>query len=180
MIAYYPYIKALHIIFVITWFAGLFYMPRLFIYHIEATAKAAPEKDILTRQFKIMSHRLWYIITWPSLVLASIFAFWMLHLNPALLNAPWMQLKLGFVVLLYIYHFYNHKIFLQLQRDEINHTSNFMRIWNEAATVILFSVVFLAVLKNSIDWIFGLAGLLILIAILMLGIKLYKRIRNRD
>ncbi len=68
---YYNYIKSLHLIFVITWFAGLFYQPRLFIYHIEASKKESPEKEILEKQLKLMARRLWYIITWPSAILAS-------------------------------------------------------------------------------------------------------------
>lgn len=75
---YYNYLKSLHLIFVITWFAGLFYIVRLFVYQIEADAKPSPEREILQKQYKIMTYRLWYIITWPSAVLASIFAFWML------------------------------------------------------------------------------------------------------
>lgn len=177
---YYLYIKALHVIFVITWFAGLFYIPRLFMYHIEASQKESPEKDILTAQLKLMTKRLWYIITWPSMILASIFAFWMLHLNSGLLNAPWMQIKLGFIVLLYAYQFKNHQIFRQLQGDIIKHSSNFMRIWNEAATLILFAVVFLAILKDAKNWIYGLIGLVLLALILMMGIKLYKRIQNKN
>ena len=77
---YYNYLKSLHLIFVITWFAGLFYIVRLFVYQIEAAAKPSPEKEILQKQFRIMSYRLWYIITWPSAVLASIFAFSLLSL----------------------------------------------------------------------------------------------------
>ena len=74
------YIKALHIIFVITWFAGLFYIVRLFIYYAEAEEKEETAKFILQTQYKLMSKRLWHIITWPSAVLASLFAFWMLCL----------------------------------------------------------------------------------------------------
>ena len=78
MDAYYNYIKSLHLIFVITWFAGLFYIVRLFVYHAEAKAKPEPEQSILVKQYQLMAYRLWYIITWPSAVLASVFAFWML------------------------------------------------------------------------------------------------------
>ncbi len=98
---YYNYIKALHLIFVITWFAGLFYIPRLFIYHIEASEKPEPENSILTTQLKLMTKRLWYIITWPSAVLATIFAVWLLILVPVWLQMPWMHVKLAFVVLLF-------------------------------------------------------------------------------
>ena len=177
---YYLYIKALHVIFVITWFAGLFYIPRLFMYHIEASEKQAPENKILGDQLKLMAKRLWYIITWPSMLLASVFGFWMLYLNSGLFNAPWMQIKLGFIMLLYIYHFKNHQIFKQLQNDIINYSTKFMRIWNEGATLILFAVVFLAILKDARNWLYGLVGLLVLAMGLMLGIKLYKRIRDKN
>ncbi len=177
---YYQYIKALHLIFVITWFAGLFYIPRLFVYHIEANSKPSPEKEILTEQLKLMTKRLWFIITWPSAILTTIFAAWLLILMPNLLKEDWMLIKLAFVVLLILYQFKTHQIFNQLQRDEVRYTSNFMRIWNEGSTIVLFSVVFLAILKNGIDWIFGLVGLFILVLLLILGIKLYKRIRDKN
>lgn len=177
---YYNYIKALHLIFVITWFAGLFYIPRLFIYHIEATHKPEPQSKILIAQFKVMAKRLWYIITWPSAILACFFAVWLLYLMPDLLEQPWMQVKLGFVLLLLIYHLKCHNIFKQLQADVVQYTSRFMRIWNEVATLILFSVVFLAILKNAINWIFGLLGLVLLSILLAIGIKLYRRLRERE
>lgn len=177
---YYNYIKSLHLIFVITWFAGLFYIPRLFIYHIEASQKPSPEKEILSKQLKLMSKRLWYIITWPSSILAIIFAIWLLVLSPSFLEQGWMHIKLAFVLLLIVYHLRTHMIFKQLQRDEINYSSNFMRIWNEGATLILFAIVFLVILKSSINWIFGVVGIIILGIMLMLGIKLYKRIRKRN
>ncbi|AIY12795.1 MULTISPECIES: CopD family protein [Cellulophaga] len=176
----YGYIKALHLIFVITWFAGLFYVPRLFINHIEASLRPSPEKEILTKEFKLMTKRLWYIITWPSAILAIVFAIWLLVLLPAWLQQPWMHVKLAFVVLLILYHLKNHQIFKQLQRDDIRYTSNFMRIWNEGATIILFAVVFLVVLKSTISWVYGVVGIIALGVLLMLGIKLYKRIRAKN
>lgn len=177
---YYNYIKALHLIFVVTWFAGLFYIPRLFIYHIEAAAKPSPDKEILSNQLKLMTKRLWYIITWPSAVLCTVFAIWLLLLIPEWLKQPWMLIKLVFVVLLIVYHMKTHLIYLQLQRDEIKYSSNFMRIWNEGATVILFAVTFLVILKGTFNWIFGVLGLIVLGILLMLGIRLYKRIRDKN
>ncbi|MCG2460908.1 CopD family protein [Flavobacteriaceae bacterium F89] len=177
---YYNYIKALHLIFVITWFAGLFYIPRLFIYHIEASQKPSPAKEILTRQLQLMTKRLWYIITWPSAVLAVLFASWLLVLMPSWLSQPWMHIKLVFVLLLILYHLKTHQIFRQLQRDEVKHTSRFMRIWNEGATLILFAIVFLAILKSTFNWIFGVVGIVVLGVLLMLGIKLYKRTRDKN
>tara|TARA_R100000935_G_scaffold25020_2_gene44655 strand:+ start:178 stop:726 length:549 start_codon:yes stop_codon:yes gene_type:complete len=177
---YYNYIKSLHLIFIITWFAGLFYIPRLFVYHIEAAAKEEPERSILTTQLKLMTKRLWYIITWPSAILASIFAFWMLYLMPAWVEQDWMQVKLGFVVLLYAYHFKCHLIFKEMQSDIIKWTSNQMRLWNEGSTLILFSVIFLVIVRDAINWIFGVLGIFLLAAILMLGIKIYKSIRAKN
>jgi putative membrane protein len=179
MIAYYGYIKALHLIFMVAWFAGLFYMPRLFIYHIEAGAKPQAERTVLSDQFRIMESRLWYIITWPAAVLCTLFALWLLWINPALLQQGWMHLKLGFIALLFAYHGKTHQMFLRFQRDDIRYTSDFMRILNEGATLVLFAVVFLAVLKNSLQWLYGLAGLIGLGVLLMLGIRAYKKARER-
>jgi protoporphyrinogen IX oxidase len=177
---YYNYIKSLHLIFVITWFAGLFYIPRLFVYQIEATQKPEPDKSILGAQLKLMSKRLWFIITWPSAILASIFAFWMLYLMPAWLEQDWMLVKLGFVVLLYAYHLKCHFIFKELQADVVKWTSNQMRLWNEGSTIILFSVIFLVIVRDAVNWIFGVIGIILLSVILMMGFKLYQRIRSKN
>ena len=175
----YEYLKSLHLIFVITWFAGLFYIVRLFVYQIEANDKPSPEKEILQKQYKIMTYRLWYIITWPSAILATIFAVCLLILMPAWLQMPWMQVKLGFVVLLFMYHFKCQKIYTELQNNQVNYSSNFMRLWNEGATIILFAVVFLVILKNAINWIYGVIGIILFSVIIMLGFKFYKRIRDK-
>ncbi|MCI4442243.1 MAG: CopD family protein [Lentimicrobium sp.] len=180
---YYNYLKSLHLIFVITWFAGLFYIVRLFVYQIEANDKPSPEKEILQKQYKIMTYRLWYIITWPSAVLASIFAFWMLLFTPignAWLLMPWMQVKLGFVFALYLYHYKCHRIFKELQNDEVKYSTNYMRLWNEGATIILFAVVFLVILKNAVNWIYGVVGIMLFSILIMLGFKFYKRIREKN
>ncbi|AWH84530.1 protoporphyrinogen IX oxidase [Flavobacterium album] len=177
---YYNYIKSLHLIFVITWFAGLFYIVRLFVYHIEANDKPSPEKEILTEQYKLMSYRLWYIITWPSAVLAVIFAITLLVLMPGWLKEDWMYVKLGFVFLLILYQLKCHQIFKQLQRGEVKYTTGFMRLWNEGATIILFAVVFLVIMKNAINWIYGVVGIILFSILLMLGYKFYKRIRQKN
>ncbi len=179
----YNYLKSLHLIFVITWFAGLFYIVRLFVYHAEAQEKPAPEREILSKQYQLMEYRLWYIITWPSAILASIFAYWMLFftdLGKAWLTQPWMHVKLGFVLLLYIYHFICHRYYVQLQRGEVKFSSNFMRLWNEGATIILFAVVFLVILKNAVNWIYGVVGITLFSVLIMLGFRFYKKIRTRN
>ena len=173
------YVKALHIIFVVTWFAGLFYIIRLFIYHVEAEDKEEPAKEILQTQYKLMAKRLWYMITWPSAILASFFAFWMLYQNPYFLSKPWMHIKLTFVVALYFYHGSCQIIYKQLQNDVIKYSSFKLRIWNEVATIILFAIVFLVTLQNAINWIWGVVGIALFGILLMFGIKLYKNIRAK-
>ncbi|WP_370390406.1 CopD family protein [uncultured Winogradskyella sp.] len=177
---YYNYIKSLHLIFIITWFAGLFYIPRLFVYQIEAFHKPSPDKEILGKQLKLMAKRLWYIITWPSAILSTIFAVWLLILMPVWLQQGWMHVKLTFVLLLFFYHYQTHIYFKQLQNDVVRKSSNFMRIWNEGATFILFAVVFLVILKSSLNWIFGVVGIVVLAILIMLGFRVYKSIRAKN
>ena len=173
------YVKALHIIFVITWFAGLFYIIRLFIYQAEAEDKEEPVKEILQTQYKLMAKRLWYIITWPSAVLASFFAFWLLFKNPAYLTMDWMLIKLAFVFALYFYHGACQILFTQLQNDIVKYSSFQLRIWNEVATIILFAVVFLVTLKSAINWIWGVTGIFVFGLLLMGFVKLYKKRRTK-
>jgi len=177
---YYYYIKSLHIIFVVTWFAGLFYIPRLFVYQIEAFYKPSPEKEILGKQLKLMAKRLWFIITWPSSILAILFGVLLIIPRLFYLTDSWMQVKLGFVLLLVIYQIQTHVYYRQLQKDIVKKSSNFMRIWNEGATFVLFAVVFLVVLKNSLNWIFGVIGIIVLGVLIMLGFKVYKSIRAKN
>jgi putative membrane protein len=174
----YFYIKALHIIFIVTWFAGLFYIVRLFIYLTEAQQKPEPEKQILTNQFQIMMRRLWMGITWPSAILTLIFGPWMYMLYGSIPN--WLLLKLGFVAGLYIYHFCLHYIFRELQNGMYRFSSNQLRIWNEVATLFLFAIVFLVVLKNMMSMVWALVGLIILGILLMLSIRLYKKLREKN
>lgn len=176
----YNYIKSLHLIFVITWFAGLFYIVRLFVYQIEASEKPSPEKEILQKQYKIMTYRLWYIITWPSAILAILFAIWLLFLMPVWLQMPWMHVKLGFVILLIGYQLKCQQIYSELQKDSVKYSSNFMRLWNEGATIILFAVVFLVILKNAFNWIYGVVGIILFSVLLMLGFRFYKKIRENN
>jgi len=176
----YLYLKSLHIIFVTTWFAGLFYIIRLFIYFKEAEEKPELESAILRKQYLLMSKRLLYMITWPSAILASVFAFWMLYEVPAYLIQGWMLIKLGFVLALYIYHYSCQLIYNQMSHGEIKFSAFGLRIWNEVATIILFACVFLVVLKNSIGWIFGLVGIVGVSILLMIGIKIYKNIRAKN
>jgi len=175
----YLYVKAVHIIFVITWMAGLFYMVRLFIYHTEARQKPESEYMVLHRQFVLMESKLWWVITTPSMYLAVLAGLTMLYLAPGLLTMGWMHVKLTFVLGLVVYHFICQRIMLQLKGETARWTSIRLRLWNELATVILFAIVFAVVLKSAINWIYGVIGLFLLAFMLMLAVKWYKKIRER-
>lgn len=174
----YNYIKALHVIFIVTWFSGMFYIVRLFIYHTEAQQREEPAKSILSDQFRIMIKRLWLGITWPSAVLTIIFGTWMWMMLGSL--PLWLMVKLGFVAGLYAYHFSLHYIYRQQMDGVFRYSSQKLRIWNEVATIFLVAIVMLAIVKTGISWIWGLAGLLLFVILLMSAIKIYKLVRARD
>jgi protoporphyrinogen IX oxidase len=173
----YNYVKALHIIFIVTWFSGLFYMVRLFVYHTEANEKTEPERTILQQQFKGMIRRLWFGITWPSAILTLIFGPWMMILFGSV--PTWLAIKLGFVAGLYAYHFSLQVIFRQQMKGVFRFSSQQLRIWNEVATIFLVAIVMLVVVKQNISWAWGLLGLVLFVVLLMSAIKIYKIIRSR-
>ncbi len=157
--------------------AGLFYIVRLFIYHIEANERPEQERQILHRQYVIMESRLWNIITVPAMVLTVLAGIAMLYLNPYLLKANWMLVKLGFVAGLLIYHFGCQHVMYQLKHGICRLTSLHLRLWNEVATILLVAIVFVVVLKNALDWIYGIIGLFVFIAVIMAAVKIYKYYR---
>jgi putative membrane protein len=160
--------------------AGLFYIVRLFIYHVEANERAEAEKVVLQRQFEIMQSKLWNIITTPAMVLSVLAGAYMIHLNPGLLQTDWLWVKLGFVLALLVYHFICQRIIKQQKRGVSTWTSTQLRIWNELATILLVAIVFTVVLKTAIDWLYGLIGLIIFIVIIMSAVKIYKYYRLKD
>ena len=155
------YLKAIHIIFVVTWFAGLFYMPRLLVHMIEAHEKSEPEKSILLKQLTKMASGLWYGITWPSAIVTLIMGASLLIDQPVWLQYGFMHIKLTLVFFLYLFHFSLHYFFGQLKRGVLKFSSTQMRLWNEVSTLFLISIVFLIVLKNALSIVWGIAGLLV-------------------
>jgi putative membrane protein len=170
----YLYIKAIHIIFVVSWMAGLFYVVRLFVYHVEANDKPEDEKQILSRQFATMEHKLWYYITTPAMTLTVLAGAAMLYLNPALLSQSWMLVKLGFVAALLVYHFICQRIMNQFKQGLFRWSSGQLRLWNEVATILLVAIVFTVVLKSAVEWMYGLTGLVIFAVIIMIAVKIVK------
>lgn len=176
----YKYLMALHIIFVVCWFAALFYIVRLFIYTAEAQKKDGVARPILTEQLLFMQKKLWYIIGWPALVGTCTFGLWMLWLNPALLTMPWMWLKLILVGFLIMYHLGCQRILLQQKQQLFKQSSFQLRLLNELATVFLVAIVFLVVVKSTSGLLVGVLGLFGFAAVLMLAVLIYKRSRRSE
>lgn len=174
----YSYLLALHIIFIVTWFSGLFYIVRLFIYAAEANEKKQPE---MLAQFNIMAKRLWLGITWPSAILTIILGplvMWQGGWLASFGQQGWLHVKLTFVILLYGYFYSLHRIYKQQQKGIFKISPQKLRIWNEVATVFLIAIVMLAVVKNALSWLWGLLGLIVLMILLLTAIKIYKKVRK--
>lgn len=177
--AYY-WFKAFHIIGVVVWFAGLFYLVRLFIYHVEAEAEAEPAKTILQNQYAVMEKRLFHIITTPGMIVTVAMAVALLVTMPEYLKQGWMHIKLAFVALLLAYHLYCARLMGQLQRGECRWGSKQLRALNEAPTLLLVVIVMLVIFKNNFPtgattWL--VAGLVLTMAA---TIQLYARKRRLD
>jgi putative membrane protein len=170
------YIKALHVIFVVTWFSGLFYVVRLFIYNQEAQEKPEEEKNVLQKQFGIMIKRLWIGITWPSCILSLIFGIWLLFFYDTI--PIWLWIKLGFVTGLLLYHISLHFLYMQQSKKIFRYSSLQLRVWNELATIFLVAIIMLAVVRTGLGIILGISGLLALSVLLLSGIKIYKYYRS--
>ena len=173
----YLYLKAVHIIFVVSWMAGLFYVVRLFIYHTEAQDKSELERKVHSNHFEIIEKKLINIITTPAMVMTLIAGIWMVCILPGWLQQSWLQVKLGFVLGLIVYHFICLNMMKQMRKGVFKYTSTQLRIWNEVATILLFAIVFLAVLKSAVNWIYGVIGLLVFSLIIMSAVKVYKYYR---
>jgi putative membrane protein len=172
------YITALHIIFVVCWFAGLFYIVRLYIYAYEANLKPEPERSILLNQYGIMKKRLLYGITWPAGILTIVFGAWLLFgYYPTHLFTPWFILKLVLVGFLVLYHLQCQVIFTQQKHGVFKFSSMKFRLFNEVATVVLFAVVFLVEVKQNTSWVYAILGTILLIGLILLGIFIYNQQR---
>ncbi|MDH6061934.1 protoporphyrinogen oxidase HemJ [Chrysosporum bergii ANA360D] len=176
----YSWFKAFHLIGIVVWFAGLFYLVRLFIYHVEANQETEPAKTILKNQYQIMEKRLYHIITTPGMLVTVAMAIGLLTTEPDVLKQGWLHIKLLFVALLLGYHFYCGRLMKQLAIDECRWSGQQLRALNEAPTVLLLVIVLLAVFKDNLPtditaW--GVFGLIILMAV---TIQLYAKKRRRD
>ena len=176
----YFWFKALHIVGIVCWFAGLFYLPRLFVYHAEAYEQPEPAQTVLKQQYQIMEKRLYSIIMTPAMVLTVTMAIGLVTTEPEVLKQPWMHIKLACVLLLIGYHHYCKRIMKKLAADECAMTGQQFRWFNEFPTVFFVIVVLLAVFKSN----FPTDAVTWLIAAMIIGmaaaIQLYARKRRLD
>ena len=172
--------KSIHIIFVVSYFAGLFYMVRLFIYHTEALEKDDPERSILHKQFSFMEERLWNIITVPALVIVVLTGAYMLWVTQwAYLLQGWMHIKLLGVVFLLVYHYWSWRTLRELQQGHTRYSSVKLRMANEVATLLLFAIVFAVVLRDLFlsYWWATLLSFVAMGALIMAVVKIVNRKR---
>ena len=177
--AYY-WFKAFHLIGIVVWFAGLFYLVRLFVYHAEAEQEPEPARSILKKQYGIMEQRLYSIITTPGMILTVAMAIGLISTEPEILKSSWLHIKLAFVVLLIGYHHFCKSIMKKLEKGECKWTGQQFRALNEAPTILLVLIVLLAVFKNSLPldattWL--VAGLVVT---MVASIQLYAKKRRKD
>ncbi len=170
--------KALHIVGFTAWFAGLFYLVRMFVYHREAFDKAAPEKEILTKQFNLMEWRVYKIICNPAMIITLVFGIAMLIYNPEYMKMPWIHVKLTLLVLLIGYHHYCKSVIKKLEKGEANLTSFRLRLMNEVPTLFLLAIVLLAVLRDNANYLYVFGGLFLFGLVMYLIAKAYKKKRE--
>lgn len=176
----YFWFKAFHIIGLVVWFAGLFYLVRLFIYHAEADEQPEPARTILKNQYQIMEKRLYNIITTPGMVVTVAMAIGLLTSAPEYLREGWLHIKLLFVALLIGYHFYCGYLLKRLAAGSSTWSSQQLRALNEAPTVLLVAIVLLAVFKNDLPTDITAWGIFGLIIVMAVTIQLYARKRRLD
>lgn len=180
MTEYYGYFKAFHIVGFVSWFAGLFYLVRMFVYHAEADDKPEAMRADWKKQFTLMQWRVYRMIATPALVITWICGLSMLTINPALLQQGWMHVKLALLVLLTGYHFYCRHIILLQERDRDRKSSFHYRLLNELPTLFLVAIVLLAVMRDLLDFAKLFAGILVFGVALFLAVKAYKRRREKN
>lgn len=175
----YSILKSLHIIFVISWFAGLFYLPRLLVYHAEAQSKESNEKAILSAQFSKMEKLLFNAIMIPAMFLTWITGLSLIYLSwwDSFGSHTWLHLKLAFVVGITIYHFICRHFIRQFQQGNFIISGPQLRLFNEIATILLVAIVFLVVAKNTLDMVYGLVGFVIFAIVIMAAVKVVRKYR---
>ncbi|MBC1242102.1 membrane protein [Nostoc linckia z18] len=176
----YSWFKAFHIVGFVVWFAGLFYLVRLFIYHVEANLEPEPARTILKNQYQIMEKRLYHIITNPGMYVTIAMAIGLISTEPEVLKEGWLHIKLLFVAILIGYHHYCAHLIKKLAADQCAWSSQQLRALNEAPTVMLVAIVLLAIFKNNLPTDMAAWGIFAMIILMAVTIQLYAKKRRQD
>jgi protoporphyrinogen IX oxidase len=174
----YEWFKAFHLVGIVCWFAGMFYLPRLFVYHAEAYEHPEPARSILKNQYQIMEKRLYRIIMTPAMLLTIVMAIGLISTEPDVLKQPWLHIKLAFVALLLAYHHICARVMKKLAADECKMTGQQFRWFNEFPTVAFVIVVMLAVFKNNLPTSATAWGIFAMSIAMAAFIQLYARRRR--
>lgn len=177
--AYFWY-KAFHIVGFVTWFGGLFYLPRLFIYHQEANEKPEPARTILQEQFQIMEKRLYSIIMTPGMLVTVAMAIGLITTEPDVLHETWLHVKVALVLGLIGYHHYCKRLMKQLAANECKWNSQQLRAINEVPTVFLVLIVMLGIFKNGFPTGAATWTIVAMVVAMAATIQLYARKRRLD
>jgi protoporphyrinogen IX oxidase len=176
----YFWFKSFHFVGIVVWFAGLFYLVRLFVYHAEAEEQPEPAKTILKEQYQIMEKRLYNLITTPGMFVTVIMAIALVWTEPHVLQDTWLQIKLTLVSLLIGYHFYCGWLIKKLEKNESGWSGQQFRALNEVPTVLLVMIVLLAVFKQTLPVSSSISGIIAMIVVMALSIHLYAKKRLND
>jgi len=175
----YLWLKVFHVVFMVSWMAGLFYLPRLFVYHAESLSADEPKRGILGAQFSHMEQRLYAIIMQPAMVLTWVTGVAMLALIPAYLRESWLWIKLFLIVLLTVYHFFCRQTITRFVRGTVSRSGEWYRVFNEGPTVVLVLAAALVLFKGVIK-VSALATLLICtLLVIVVGFRAYAAFRRR-
>lgn len=176
------FFKTLHIFGFVAWFAGLFYLVRMFVYHTEAHDQEEPKKRILTAQYALMEQRVMKIICNPAIVITWFGGLMMIYLYGMdwFRLSPWLHVKLALLVLLTCYHWYCGKIIHQLELGKTSFSSTGFRLFNEVPTIFLILITALAIYKNGINYLYLIVSIILIGIVLILLTKLYKYFRERS
>jgi len=175
----YLWLKVFHIVFFVSWMAGLFYLPRLFVYHAESLASEEPRRGILGAQFLHMERRLYAIIMQPAMVLTWVTGASMIALVPAYLRESWLWLKLTLIALLTVYHLFCRQTITRFERGTVSRSGEWYRVFNEAPTVVLVLAAALVLFKGVIN-LSALATLLAsTVLFIVVGFRAYAAFRRR-
>lgn len=161
-------LKTLHVVSIIIWMGVLLYMPKLFMYQLEANSKTEPDRSILINQYKAMAKFIWIKVGWPAALLSIVFGLGIMH---PYFSSIWFWVKMGFVVALLGYHHIIHFANKALQKDKYTKTVEQYKSMSQAGIIFLLSIVALAVFKNVINQILIVGGIVVGVILIFLAVK---------